>query len=38
VPLRLSKRYDIGEVLVRHKDIVKEFREYQLAYRAAEKA
>lgn len=28
VPLRLSKQYGIGEVLVRHKDIVKEFREY----------
>jgi len=38
VPLRLSKQYGIGEVLVRHRDIVKEFREYQLAYRAAEKA
>lgn len=36
VPLRLSKQYGIGEVLVRHKDIVKEFREYQTAYRAAE--
>jgi hypothetical protein len=29
VPLRLSKQYGIGEVLVRHKDITKEFREYQ---------
>jgi len=38
VPLRMSKQYGIGEVLVRHKDIVKEFREYQLAYRATEKA
>lgn len=28
VPLRLSKRYGIGEALVRHKNIVKEFREY----------
>ncbi len=28
VPLRLSKQYGIGEALVRHKDIVKEFREY----------
>jgi hypothetical protein len=28
VPLRLSKRYGIGEAVVRHKDIVKEFREY----------
>ena len=32
VPLRLSKQYGIGEVLVRHKDIVKEFKEYQSAY------
>jgi len=32
VPLRLSKQYGIGEVLVRHKDIVKEFREYQAAH------
>jgi hypothetical protein len=31
VPMRLSKRYGIGEVLVRHKDIVAEFREYQLS-------
>lgn len=31
VPLRLSKQYGIGEVLVRHKDIVKEFREYVAA-------
>ena len=29
VPLRLSKQYGIGEVLVRHQDIVGEFREYQ---------
>ncbi len=35
VPLRLSKRYGIGEVLVRHKDIVKEFRAY-VAANAAE--
>jgi len=28
VPLRLSKHYGIGEALVRHKDIVKEFKEY----------
>ncbi len=34
VPLRLSKQFGIGEVLVRHKDIVKEFRDYQQAYRA----
>ena len=33
LPLRLSKHYGIGEVLVRHDDIVAEFREYQLAYR-----
>jgi hypothetical protein len=33
VPLRLSKQYGIGEVLVRHKDIVKEFREYQAAHK-----
>ena len=32
VPLRLSKQYGIGNVLVRHKDIVGEFREYQLAH------
>jgi len=29
VPLRLSKQYGIGDVLVRHNDIVGEFREYQ---------
>ncbi len=28
VPLRLSRHYEIGEALVKHKDIVKEFREY----------
>jgi hypothetical protein len=33
LPLRLSKQYGIGEALVRHDDIVGEFREYQLAYR-----
>ena len=32
VPLRLSKRYGIGQVLVRHKDIIGEFREYQDSY------
>ncbi|OGN98129.1 MAG: hypothetical protein A2Y89_07105 [Chloroflexi bacterium RBG_13_51_18] len=32
VPLRLSKQYGIGEVLVRHKNIVKEFREYVAAH------
>ena len=34
VPLRLSKQYGIGNVLVRHRDIVQEFKDYQLAYRA----
>lgn len=34
VPLRLSKKYGIGEALVRHRDIVREFREYQTAYKA----
>jgi hypothetical protein len=38
VPLRLSKQYGIGSALVRHKDIVQEFREYQLSYRAEENA
>ncbi len=38
VPLRLSKKYGIGEALVRHKDIVKEYREFQSAYTAADKA
>ena len=33
VPLRLSKEYGIGGALVRHRDIVGEFREYQTAYR-----
>jgi hypothetical protein len=33
VPLRLSKKYGIGEALVRHKDIVKEYREFQSAYK-----
>ncbi|OGO21456.1 MAG: hypothetical protein A2144_03360 [Chloroflexi bacterium RBG_16_50_9] len=33
VPLRLSKQYGIGAVLVRPKDIVQEFSEYQQAYR-----
>jgi hypothetical protein len=33
VPLRLSKQYGIGEALVRHKDIVKEFRDFQSAYK-----
>ena len=34
VPLRLSKRYGIGEAVVRHKDIIKEFREYVAEQRA----
>lgn len=37
VPLRLSKKHGIGEVLVRHKDIVKEFREYMLGHKDEEK-
>ncbi|MGD0779987.1 MAG: ferredoxin-like protein [Dehalococcoidales bacterium] len=37
VPLRLSKRYGIGEALVKHKDIVKEFREYVAEQITAEK-
>lgn len=32
VPLRLSRQYGIGKVLTRHKDIVREFKEYQLAH------
>jgi hypothetical protein len=31
VPLRLSKEYGIGKAVVRHRDIVKEFKEYQAA-------
>ncbi|MFC1971757.1 ferredoxin-like protein [Chloroflexota bacterium] len=34
VPLRLSRQYGIGSALARHKDIVQEFREYQIADRA----
>jgi len=34
VPLRLSKQYGIGSALVRRKDIVQEFKDYQLAYKA----
>lgn len=34
VPLRLSKQYGIGNALIRHQDIVQEFKEYQLAHRA----
>lgn len=37
VPLRLSKQYGIGKVLVRHKDIVREFQEYQDAYEDGQK-
>jgi hypothetical protein len=33
VPLRLSKQYGIGDVLARHRNIVDEFREYQLAHK-----
>jgi len=33
VPLRLSKQYGIGNALIRHKDIVQEYKDYQLAYR-----
>jgi len=36
VPLRLSKQYGIGEVLVRHKDIINEFREYQTSHSGEE--
>jgi hypothetical protein len=34
VPLRLSKQYGIGSAVVRHKDIIQEFKDYQLAYKA----
>lgn len=37
VPLRLSKQYGIGEALMRHKDIVREFREYVAAHQTDEK-
>jgi hypothetical protein len=33
VPLRFSKKYNIGEALQRHKDIVKEFRDYVAGYK-----
>lgn len=33
VPMRLSKQYGIGDVLARHKNIIEEFREYQLNHR-----
>ena len=32
VPLRMRNNYGIGDALVRHKDIVHEFREHQLAH------
>jgi hypothetical protein len=33
VPLRFSKKYGIGDAVQRHKDIVKEFRDYVNNYR-----
>ncbi len=33
VPLRFSKKYNIGEALLRHKDIVKEFGDYVANYK-----
>jgi hypothetical protein len=33
VPYRLSKQYGIGEALVKHKDIVKEYREHVTAHK-----
>jgi hypothetical protein len=36
VPWRLSHKYGIGNALVRHKDIVQEFKDYQLLHRAGE--
>ena len=33
IPLRLSKQYGIGNALVRHKDIVQEFKDYQISHR-----
>jgi hypothetical protein len=33
LPLCLSEHYGIGNALVRHKDIVQEFKDYQLAYK-----
>jgi hypothetical protein len=38
VPLRFSKQYNIGEALVRHKDIVKEFGDYVANYKDHEHA
>ena len=32
VPLRLSKKYGIGNALTRHDDIVQEFKEHQLSH------
>ena len=34
VPLRMNKKYGIGNALVRHPDIVQKFKEHQLAHRA----
>lgn len=34
VPLRLSKQYGIGNALIRHKDIVQEFKDYQISHGA----
>jgi hypothetical protein len=36
VPLRLNKQYGIGEAVIRHKDIVKEYREFQTAHTVAD--
>ena len=36
VPLRLSKQYGIGNAISRHKDILQEFKDFQLTYRAEE--
>ena len=36
VPLRFTKKYGIGEALVRHKDIIQEFREFMATYRDAD--
>ena len=33
IPLRFSKKYNIGEALQRHKDIVQEFKDYISSYR-----
>ena len=34
VPLRMSKQYGIGGALTRHQDIVRKFKEHQLAHQA----